>query len=400
MLRYCTRCGLSIGEKLHSSAHVGAAHASPAEVGAAEAGTAQVSAAPSVPRYVTTTAPDIMAPSSAAPDSTAPDIAAPDISAPDPTTPDPTTPDVIIIKPDSIAPEPTPDTPLDSTARVITTPDTTAPDPTTAAAVLDLTGLDGMDDVAPDGALPSGAGWLPGFAEVNDVPHEDPGPTDFHPPMAGRSGAGRRSRVVISAAAGVLVLGGAAWLASNNHPIAGARQTGAAAPPSRARSAQPSGQHTASPPARSQRPSPTASASAASSPTARYGVVAIAPALARRSEAAQIAALLDSYFAAVNHRDYQQYSSLFERRHRLTARQFARGYRSTHDSGAALVDLANKNRGVAATVTFQSHQEPAASPDHARCNNWRITLYLRRIGAVYLIAPPPHGYQAVYRACG
>jgi hypothetical protein len=127
--------------------------------------------------------------------------------------------------------------------------------------------------------------------------------------------------------------------------------------------------------------------------------VAIAPTLARHAQAAQIAAFLDSYFTAVNHRDYREYSSLFERRRRLTAGQFQRGYRSTHDSGAALVSLSNQNQGLAATVTFQSHQAPVASPDHARCNNWRITLYLQRIGAVYLVAPPPPGYHAVYRDC-
>jgi hypothetical protein len=92
------------------------------------------------------------------------------------------------------------------------------------------------------------------------------------------------------------------------------------------------------------------------------------------------------------------YSSLFVGRP-LTAAQFTDGYRTTRDSSAVLVGLIARAGGLTATVTFQSHQEPAASPDHAQCVNWRITLFLRRIGARYRIGLPPAGYRATFRAC-
>jgi hypothetical protein len=128
--------------------------------------------------------------------------------------------------------------------------------------------------------------------------------------------------------------------------------------------------------------------------------VSISPALAHRAVAQQIAALLDSYFDAVNRHQYSEYSSLFEPHHQLTAGQFRAGYRTTHDSNAVLVGLIAQRHGLTATVTFQSHQQPASSPNHARCTDWRITLYLRRTGAVYLIGAPPAGYRASYHGCG
>ena len=129
---------------------------------------------------------------------------------------------------------------------------------------------------------------------------------------------------------------------------------------------------------------------------AGYGIVSIAPHLARSALARRVATLLDSYFTAVNHRDYRRYSLLFGRWHQLTRRKFLDGYRTTHDSRATLVGLAGNGRGLIATVTFQSRQAPAASPDHARCDDWTIRLYLRRVSGRYLIVPPPARYRARY----
>jgi len=108
--------------------------------------------------------------------------------------------------------------------------------------------------------------------------------------------------------------------------------------------------------------------------------------------------LLDRYFAAVNHRDYPAYSRLFAQRH-LTPRQFAWGYQTTHDSKAVLVVLGPRKGGLKATVTFTSHQDPAGSPDHSSCIDWRITLFLHRTGPSYLIGMPPAGYRAALQGC-
>jgi len=135
-------------------------------------------------------------------------------------------------------------------------------------------------------------------------------------------------------------------------------------------------------------------------PHASYGIVTIAPHLARSALARRVATMLDSYFTAVNHRDYRRYSLLFGRWHQLTLRKFLAGYRSTRDSRATLIGLAGHGRALIATVTFQSRQAPAASPDHTRCDDWSINLYLRRAGGRYQIVPPPARYAARYHACG
>ena len=105
------------------------------------------------------------------------------------------------------------------------------------------------------------------------------------------------------------------------------------------------------------------------------------------------------YFAAVNHRRYQAYASLFAQPWRLTPRVFAWGYQTGHDSNAVLVGIGALKGGLKATVTFSSQQDPAQSPDHSSCIDWRITLFLHRAGASYLIGMPPPGYRASLQAC-
>jgi hypothetical protein len=127
--------------------------------------------------------------------------------------------------------------------------------------------------------------------------------------------------------------------------------------------------------------------------------VSITPRLAGRADARRVGGLLVRYFAAVNHRRYQAYASLFAQRRQLTPRDFAWGYQTSHDSNAALVGIAALKGGLKATVTFTSQQDPAQSPDHSSCIDWRITLFLYRTGAAYLIGMPPPGYRAGLQAC-
>jgi zinc-ribbon domain len=131
----------------------------------------------------------------------------------------------------------------------------------------------------------------------------------------------------------------------------------------------------------------------------RPGIVSIAPGLAARTDARRVGGLLVRYFAAVNHRRYPAYESLFAQRRQLTPREFAWGYQTSHDSDAVLVGIAALSGGLKATVTFTSLQDPAQSPDHSSCVDWRITLFLHRTGATYLIGMPPPGYRASLQAC-
>jgi hypothetical protein len=127
--------------------------------------------------------------------------------------------------------------------------------------------------------------------------------------------------------------------------------------------------------------------------------VSITPGLAGRADARRVGGLLARYFAAVNHRQYQAYASLFAQRRQLTPRDFAWGYRTSHDSNAVLAGIAALKGGLKATVTFTSYQDPAQSPDHSGCIDWRITLFLYRTGATYLIGMPSPGYRAGLQAC-
>jgi hypothetical protein len=111
--------------------------------------------------------------------------------------------------------------------------------------------------------------------------------------------------------------------------------------------------------------------------------------------------LLESYFSAINQHDFPAYSSLFIPSIRATMHNFAAGYQSTRDSRARLTGLVSTGpEGLAATVTFVSRQNPADSPDHATCDRWHITLFLKSDGRGYHIRRHRPGFPAdTFRAC-
>jgi hypothetical protein len=113
-----------------------------------------------------------------------------------------------------------------------------------------------------------------------------------------------------------------------------------------------------------------------------------------------VTVLLTDYFAAINHHDFQGYARLFIPAIQATMQHFGSGYRSTVDSGATLTGVVPTGpQGLAATVTFTSHQDPAASPDHAACNRWDITIFLKQHGTSYRIRRPRPGFPNSVRAC-
>jgi hypothetical protein len=118
--------------------------------------------------------------------------------------------------------------------------------------------------------------------------------------------------------------------------------------------------------------------------------------------AGSVQGVLASYFTAINQHDYRQYASLLAPalQQGVTPASFASGYGSTTDSGMTLTSIASAASGlVAASVTFTSRQDPAASPDGSPCDNWQITLYLQSDGDSYQIGSPPSGYHAAYAPC-
>ena len=149
-------------------------------------------------------------------------------------------------------------------------------------------------------------------------------------------------------------------------------------------------------------PSPARAAPSVSPGAPAAGAaVTVAPAVAGQPHTDRVVTLLNSYFSAINRHDFPAYRSLFIPAIRAGMHSFGASYQSTHDSRARLAGLAATGpQGLAAMVTFVSHQDPAASPDHAACNRWHITLFIKRDGRGYHIRRHQPGFPAdTVRAC-
>jgi hypothetical protein len=212
-----------------------------------------------------------------------------------------------------------------------------------------------------------------------------PGPPAYGPPPAPRRGS--RGALIAVVIVAMLVVGGGVfalvWSLTS-------KQTAAGAPGQATSPTSPAGAATTAP--------------ASASPTASAGTatVSVAPAAAASPAAAQVQALLDRYFAAINSRDYTAYSSLLDARMRQQnpPSVFSSGYATTQDSAEELTAISAAGADeLAATVTFTSHQNPANSPDDSSCDSWRITLYLLPNGGSYQIGTAPPGYRASYQSC-
>jgi zinc-ribbon domain len=222
-------------------------------------------------------------------------------------------------------------------------------------------------------------------AESDPPPSALPGGPHRVPPRRNRA----KAAVIVAAVIVVLAAGGAgAWaaLAHKGHPDARPITRERVTPITPSTSAQPS----------IGTPSPSAT------PTTGSGLVALGPGVPQSGPEPTVAAFLNSYFAAINDDDYQQYRSLLGTRLRqeLSAAQFSSGYRSVHDSHVTLTSIASAGGpGVAASMTFTSYQPPAKSASHSSCTHWSITLYLVPHGSSYVMGSPPAGYHAAYHAC-
>jgi len=163
-------------------------------------------------------------------------------------------------------------------------------------------------------------------------------------------------------------------------------------------------------PAAHGRPAPLPRASASASPPAtRAGanspvgnaVVTVGPQAARGPQVREVVALLTTYFESINDQNFAEYQSLFVPSIQRTMTHFGSGYAGTFDSGATLTQLVRTGpHGLAATVAFISHQNPANSPDGAACDSWLITLFLKQQGNALHIRHPKPGFPQSVLACG
>jgi hypothetical protein len=235
---------------------------------------------------------------------------------------------------------------------------------------------------------------LDGKTHHGPRPPASPGQRYADHPAFNRSG--RAKSLVTTAAVAVLVVGGGviAWAATQH--------SGPARPATAAHAASAPVRLPSPTQAATRAPSPTPPAPTATPPPGSGGMVVVTPAVLQDGDEPEVLAFLDEYFAAINSHDYQQYRSLLDGRLRQgeTAAEFRDGYWSTTDTGAKLVRLAPAAaQGLAATITFTSHQAASDSPTQTACTDWRTTLYLSPLAESYVIQPPPPHYRAKYHSC-
>jgi hypothetical protein len=219
-----------------------------------------------------------------------------------------------------------------------------------------------------------------------------PGPIDSAP--ARRPPRGARAALIIVAVLVVLGAGGAAYAlfpkSSNPATVAPPSTATAAATPTTPASANSSG---------SASTSPSVSARASASPS----VVSVARGVGANPATPQVETVLSHYFQGINTHSYAEYSSALDPREQAKQTQstFDSGYSTTADSGMTLTSLTSTSGGgLAATVTFTSHQAASKSVDNSACNNWTLTFYLVPQGTGYLDGPAPSGSpQPTYSDC-
>jgi hypothetical protein len=131
--------------------------------------------------------------------------------------------------------------------------------------------------------------------------------------------------------------------------------------------------------------------------------VTVAASVASGAQTQQIVTLLDTYFGAINAHKYHAYIALLSPQDQqgLTPAKFRSGFASSRDSDETLQSISTAPDGSSVvTVTFTSHQNPAASVTGGQsCTDWRISLYLEQGVSGYIIGKPPSSYHAKYAAC-
>jgi hypothetical protein len=217
-------------------------------------------------------------------------------------------------------------------------------------------------------------------------------------PGGNPSSGGRKAAFIIGVLLVMIAAGGGAYALvsrSNQHNSAQPPAPTVTANSSAAASTNASASASGSPST-----SPTTSASASASPSA--GLVSLGPGVASNPAEPAVEKTLTNYFQGINTHNYAEYSSALDAQERAAEPQskFDSGYSSTADSGMKLISLVGSgDGGLAATVTFTSHQAAGSGIDGSTCDNWKLTLYLVQQGASYLQGTAPSGYSPSYSDC-
>jgi hypothetical protein len=209
------------------------------------------------------------------------------------------------------------------------------------------------------------------------------------PPGGQASSGGRKAAFIIVVVLVMLAAGGGAYAL-----VSRSNQHNTAQPPAPTVTARSSASASASSSAS------TGSASASASTSA--GLVSLGPGVASNPAEPAVEKTLTEYFQGINTHNYAEYASALDAQEQATesASKFSHGYSSTVDSAMKLISLSSvANGGLAATVTFTSHQAAGIGINGSTCDNWKLTLYLVQQGAGYLQGPAPPGYQPTHSDC-
>jgi hypothetical protein len=224
------------------------------------------------------------------------------------------------------------------------------------------------------------------------------GPQQARPAGGQPSSGGKKAAFIIVVVLVMLAAGGGAYAL-----VSRSNQHNTAQPPAPTVTASASGPAGAKASASaSAAPSTSPAATASASASASAGVVSLGPGVASNPAEPAVEKTLTEYFQGINAHNYAEYASALDAQERAAEPEskFNSGYSSTSDSGMKLTSLASTGSGgLAATVTFTSHQSAGSGIDGSTCNHWTLTLYLVQQGAGYLQGAAPSGYQPTYSDC-
>ena len=143
-------------------------------------------------------------------------------------------------------------------------------------------------------------------------------------------------------------------------------------------------------------PPPTVSTTESSVPAGAEpgpAVVAMTPDVAGSAVGKQVQQLLQTYFDAINNRNYENWLSVVtqQRAAQQTQTQFQSGYATTSDGSIRVLRIDTAPTGMSVLLTFHSVQDLAHAPTQARfsCVQWQVVYPLVNQGGTLKLDTGP-----------
>lgn len=133
--------------------------------------------------------------------------------------------------------------------------------------------------------------------------------------------------------------------------------------------------------------------------TEEVGLVTVPAALVEQQWGMEVARLFDTYFAAINNRDFEAWKSVLKPADRKFKTQWE-GLDSTHDSDIRLYHVVRSAQSMTADVSFTSRQDPADGPrEGEECTHWDVTYVLVQGAESALLIDRVDVSRTTSRAC-